>query len=173
MNIANDMFRGRDHQSALVLMSMPVGQDIEVYKNNNMDFLGKELPYKVKFILEPIKKMDIDLIKKSKDYLIPFFSNPNHEFTLKGMRQMSGWDVRLVNLFLARKLRGVSFFEVNTAGMSLSSVKLMFNFLISELSDSNYNVTYLVIEPDGKSKMNTPIYIDEDNLKEIIEKYYD
>lgn len=160
-------------RTGLILMSVPAGEDVEVYKRNRMDFLGTELPYWVKFTLEPIKKEYVDLINNSITYLSPYLTTLKKSFSKKELNGLSGRDIRLVNMYIARKIENVRFFELNTAGLSLSSIKIMLKFLISEISDSNNEATYLVIEPDGNFDRNAPIFVTKNNFEETFRKIYE
>lgn len=160
-------------QGNIMLLFIPAGESIKVCENNNIGFDVKQKPYWVKFTLEVMNSIVIRMINDNIVYLSPFFSFRHDSFTKKSLKQLSGWDIRLVNMFIARKIGGVQFFELNTAGLSLTSIKLMFRFLISELSDSNYKVTYLVIEPNSKLDRNTPIFIDENNVEDNFKRLYE
>lgn len=160
-------------QTGLMLMFVACGEDVEVYKRLNLVFLGPKLPYWVKFILEPMTNKGIDLINSNISYLSPYLSTPLRKFSKKELKQLSGWDIRLVNMYFARIVNGIRFFELNTAGLSTSSIKRIFNFLISELANSEYDLTYLIIEPNNSYRDGTLLFIDEKNIGEVFSKYYE
>jgi hypothetical protein len=157
----------------LALLFMPNGNDIMVCKRNIELFPSiKCQPYWVKFIVENIGDEEIKLINDNITYLQPFFSmkiSSNYQFSRQEI--LSGWDIRLINLFILRK-RGIHFFELNTAGLSTTSIRLMFNFLLQEIKESNHCISYLLIEPNINNNNNNPIFITHKNVDSIYDIIY-
>jgi hypothetical protein len=67
--------------------------------------------------------------------------------------------------------KGITFFEINTAGLSIQSIFLMFKFLLHEIVESNYICSYLAVNPCIKVKNTNPILITDNNLQNIFEVY--
>lgn len=75
-------------------------------------------------------------------------------------------------MFVKRKIEREVFFEVNTAGLSINSIRILFNFILSEMNNSNYKVTYLIIEPNEKPNNTNPISISESNIEKVFDNIY-
>lgn len=156
----------------IAILFVPVGKDVNICNNADFGFKIRQKPYWVKFEIEPITKNVVNIINDNINYLSPFLKIQHNCFNKDILQKLSGWDIRLINMFIKRKIEGETFFEINTAGLALSSIKLMFHFLLSEIKNSNYNVTYIVVESTEKPKSSNPIFITRNNIKEVLDTIY-
>ncbi|NLU37733.1 MAG: hypothetical protein GXX78_02435 [Bacteroidales bacterium] len=156
----------------IILLFISVGKDVKVCENKEIGFIVKQKPYWVEFDLHVNDEEAVKVINDNIEYLSPFLSQQNKHVSKDILHTLSGMDVRLINMFIKRKVENENFFEINTAGIGTTSIKFMFDFLISEIKDSNFNVSYMVIEPNEKVKRINPIFISENNIEEIFISIY-
>jgi hypothetical protein len=158
----------------VMLLSLPAGIDVKFCKRNKEQSIKINYqPYWVKFSIEKIDKESIDIVNQNIEYLRPYFSSnfiPKRELTKREILLLSGWDVRLINMFIMRK-KGVYFFELNTAGLSLTSIFIMFKFLLGEIEESKNTASYLIIEISSFKYYNNPIFVTKNNLSDVYGLY--
>jgi hypothetical protein len=160
--------------NAMLLFMYP-GYDVKFCeKIKNPSVKVTKYPYWVKFSIEKINKESINIINQNMEYLHPYFSAnfPYGQLKDKEIKQLSGWDIRLINMFLMRKQYNVNFFEINISGLSYHSIELMFNFLLKEIEKSYFESTYLIVEPREIITNTNPIIVNMENLEDVIKKYY-
>ncbi len=163
------------NEGNIMLLSLPFGMDVEFCKKNIEPSIKiRKQPYWVKFSMEKLNKESVDIINQNKEYLNPYFSSkfiPNRILSKKEISLFSGWDIRLINMFLKREQYNVDFFEINIAGLSYNSIKLMFDFIFKEQETNLSKLTYLIVTINKKEfKFNpNPIIVDKSNINEILQ----
>lgn len=154
----------------IALFFMPFDKDIKICEKL------KELlpyviyqPYWVEFNTEKMDNDKVRLIEDNISYLRPFFGMEYH--LSKNNVFFEGWDARMVNLFLKRK-QGIKFFELNIAGLSTNSIRLMFKFLLQEMKETNCQVAYLIVDPTIHTNSDNPIFITNENWIDVYNEYF-
>lgn len=155
----------------LLFLPKDIETDVKLCERSSVfSFHIHKYPYWVRFTLEKIQQEDIEIINSNMKYLHSFFSfgpNANYQFTKKTIKELSGWDIRLLNMFLKR-VKGEDFFELNIAGLSISSILLMLEFVLAE---SKFLSSYLIIDSTGNYK-NNPLIITEANYRDVYSQVY-
>nr|WP_321450321.1 hypothetical protein [uncultured Carboxylicivirga sp.] len=153
----------------IILLSVPIGKDIRVCEGLEFEVYIK--PYWVSFNIDVFDKNVLNTLKENSSYLAPFLTIGLENLSMNQLKNISGLDIRIVNMFISRVWNKVEFFEVNLAGLSTNSIKTLLNFLLSEIESSNMETAYLVVDPIIKLFSN-PININKGNIQSIVNQYY-
>lgn len=137
-------------------------------KKGEKFFIDNNMSYWVKFTIEKVSRLEIIEINKNKEYLSQYLSRQLDDLTMTSIKYLSGWDVRLINIYIMM-IRGVNHIELNTAGLSLESIRLMYEFVLQESEKGT--VRFCVIEPNS-CEDDIEINLNRENFCEVFDKYY-
>lgn len=180
MNIENNNTEMSNHsitpfsieKGDIILLFIPAGKDIRVCENVELGLKTKQKPYWVEFNLDVTYSKAIKEINDNIAYLSSFLSLQNELVKKDTLKGFSSIEFRMINMFVKRKAEKFSFFEINTAGLSISSIRRLFHFLISEVKDSDNEAKYIIVEPSINVATNNPIFVTESNVTEILNTIY-
>ncbi len=158
----------------ILFIHIPTKYDVNVFnKKSNIPNLDIQIESEwVKFQIMRYSNAALDEINKYLPYLQQFSSSLHSykQLTKKNIATLSGWDIRLINLFYLLHVKKSPFIEINVAGLAPESIVHLLDFSMDIHSSKDKQGTIVIVD-SNKKNLENPTFITPNNLILIKQLY--
>lgn len=151
-----------------LILNVPCGFDNYILKKKEF-FKNIVLNCKtssVNFKIEKFSNSELEALNSHLVILKKYFSSYSEDkFDISRLSLLSGWDIRLLNLFYLIFVKMIPLIEFNIAGLSSDSILKLFDFINEELIFKKVEVSIIIVEPSLSLNQN-PLFINSANIEE-------